>query len=72
MSAALGVGVPPLPRRRLTEDSLAAAITEAVTNTRLRGNAENLAARLRRENGVKTAVEIITQTLSDPRRGETV
>ncbi|AQZ53438.1 glycosyltransferase [Martelella mediterranea] len=72
LSAALGVGVAPLPRRRLTEDSLAAAIAEAVTNTLLRDNAENLAARLRRENGVKTAVEIITQTLSDPRRGETV
>ena len=63
LSVTLGVGAAPLPRRRLTEDRLAAGITEAVSNTRLRENATTLATHLRRENGVKTAVEVITQTL---------
>ena len=59
LSATLGVGVAPVPRKRLTEDRLAVAIGEAVSSTRLRENAKNLALRLREENGVKTAAEII-------------
>jgi sterol 3beta-glucosyltransferase len=61
ISVTLGVGAGPVPRRRLSEDRLAAAIAEAVSSSRLRENARHLAARLREEDGVKNAIEIIAR-----------
>lgn len=60
LSVALGVGVEPIPRRRLTEERLAAAIGQAVSDPVLRENARALAARLGTEDGVAAAVAIIT------------
>ena len=61
LSVALGVGAGPVPRKRLTEDRLARAINDATSSPRLRDTAKALAARLREEDGVARAVEIITR-----------
>ncbi|MCQ0989196.1 glycosyltransferase [Jiella marina] len=65
LAADLGVATPPIPRRKLTENRLAAAIREAVTSERLRDNARQLGTRLRVEDGVAKAVEIITGEHAD-------
>jgi UDP:flavonoid glycosyltransferase YjiC (YdhE family) len=55
----LGVGPAPIPRSKLNADRLAAAIQEAVKNTGMRQRAAELGAKIRAEDGVATAVEII-------------
>jgi sterol 3beta-glucosyltransferase len=57
----LGVGPKPIPRRRLTVDNLAEAIRCAVTDTAMRRSAASLGERIRAENGVARAVEVIEQ-----------
>jgi sterol 3beta-glucosyltransferase len=57
----LGVGPKPIPRRRLTADSLAEAICCAVSDTILRTRAASLGERVRAENGVARAVAVIEQ-----------
>ncbi len=59
LSVELGVGAQPVKRSRLTQDRLAAAITEVTGNPGLRENAALLAARLAEEDGVSNAVDII-------------
>lgn len=59
--AELGVGPEPIPRKRLTVDRLAHAIQSAVTDKQMRSNAARLGARIRGEDGVARAVEIIEQ-----------
>lgn len=59
LSVKLGVGARPVKRSRLTQDRLAAAIAEVTGNPALRENAELLAARLAKEDGVSSAVDII-------------
>lgn len=61
ISVALGVGTKPVPRDRLTADSLAAAITRATTDPALQETARALADRLREEDGVADAVRIISE-----------
>ncbi len=61
----LGVGPQPIPRRALTVDRLAYAIRVAVEHTPLRERAAALGARLRAEDGVARAVEIITAYLNE-------
>ena len=58
---ALGVGPPPLPRKRLRADRLAAAISEVVTNASMRHRAEKLGRAIRAEDGVGTAVRDLEQ-----------
>jgi sterol 3beta-glucosyltransferase len=53
--AALGAGPKPLPIRRLTVDGLAAAIRQAVGDTRVRRRAAELGRRISAENGVANA-----------------
>ena len=55
----LGVGPPPIPRRQLTARRLADAITDAVTNTGMRARALSLGERIRAEDGIGKAIEII-------------
>jgi UDP:flavonoid glycosyltransferase YjiC (YdhE family) len=55
----LGVGTAPLPRKRLTADALARAITQVVTDATMRGRAADLGEQIRAEDGVGNAVEII-------------
>jgi UDP:flavonoid glycosyltransferase YjiC (YdhE family) len=57
--AQLGVGPEPIPRKRLTVDRLARAIHRAVADKQMRSNAARLGARIRGEDGVARAVEMI-------------
>ncbi len=57
--AALGVGVEPIPRKQLTAERLAEAIQTAVTDQAMRQRAAELGARIRAEDGVARAVDIV-------------
>lgn len=57
--AELGVGPDPIPRRQLSSEKLAQAIHKAVTNKEMSGRAARLGARIRAEDGIARAVEII-------------
>ncbi len=59
--AALGVGPRPIPRRRLSVENLAQAIGCAVSDTVMQKNAARLGERIRAENGIARAVEVIEQ-----------
>jgi sterol 3beta-glucosyltransferase len=62
-SVKLGVSPVTIPRDKLTVDALAAAIIRAVEDKEIRQNAMILGEKIRNENGVKNAVEIINKTL---------
>jgi UDP:flavonoid glycosyltransferase YjiC (YdhE family) len=55
----LGVGPAPIPRQKLSVDRLAQAIREAVTDQGMRQRAAALGAKIRADDGVANAVEII-------------
>jgi sterol 3beta-glucosyltransferase len=55
----LGVGPRPIPRSRLTVDRLAQAIQEVVTNTSMRQRAAELGLKIRAEDGIANAVDLI-------------
>jgi UDP:flavonoid glycosyltransferase YjiC (YdhE family) len=55
----LGVGPRPIPRQRLTADRLAESIRCAVTDMAMREKAARLGERIRAENGIARAVEVI-------------
>lgn len=57
----MGVGPPPIPRRRLTVDRLADAIQSAVSNAEMRRRAAMLGERIRDDNGTSRAVEVLQQ-----------
>jgi sterol 3beta-glucosyltransferase len=57
----LGVGPKPIARRSLTADRLAESIRIAISDTAMCENAARLGERIRAENGVSRAVEIIEQ-----------
>jgi len=57
----LGVGPRPIPRRQLTAERLAAAITSAVTDRDMQARAAALGERIRAEDGVGQAIGIIEQ-----------
>ncbi len=59
----LGVGPAPIPRRVLTAGRLAEAIRVAVNNSELRQRAAALGERIRAEDGIGQAVEIIEHYL---------
>ncbi len=59
--ADLGVGTKPIPRKRLTVERLANGIQEAVTNEQMRQRAADLGKQIQAEDGIKSAVEIISQ-----------
>ncbi|NPV68394.1 MAG: glycosyltransferase family 1 protein [Anaerolineae bacterium] len=61
---ALGVSPEPIPRRALTARKLAYAIRVAVEHAPMRQRAAALGARIRAEDGVARAVEIITAYLN--------
>lgn len=63
--AALGVGPPPIPRRQLTVERLAAALQRAVTSQDMRRRAADLGAAVRAEDGVAAALAVI-QTFRRP------
>ncbi len=59
----LGVGPKPIPQKKLTADRLATAIETAVSDTAMRQRATVLGQKLRREDGVATAVSVVRQLL---------
>lgn len=54
---ALGTGPRPIPRRGITADALAEALSIAVSDDRMRARAADLGERIRAEDGVAAAVE---------------
>ncbi len=62
-SMKLGVSPATIPYEKLNIDTLAAAIIRAVEDKNISQNAVSLGEKIRDENGVKTAVEIIEKTL---------
>jgi UDP:flavonoid glycosyltransferase YjiC (YdhE family) len=59
--AELGVGPAPIPRKQLTADRLAQAIQTAVTDEAMRQRAAELGAKIRAEDGIARAVEVVAQ-----------
>lgn len=59
--AALGVGPEPIPLKKLTVDNLAQAIRQATSDPGMRERATELGARLRAENGIGLAVDLIEE-----------
>ena len=57
--AELGVGPAPIPRTKLTVDSLAHAIQEAVSDQAMRARAADLGVRIRAEDGIANAVAVV-------------
>lgn len=57
----LGVGPAPLPRKKLNAENLALAIRQAVSDAGMRQRAAELGAKLRAEDGIARAVEIINR-----------
>lgn len=60
-----GCAVPAIPYHEVTAAKLAAVITETLNSNFLRQNANSLGAQIRREPGVRMAVHLIQQLLSD-------
>jgi sterol 3beta-glucosyltransferase len=59
--AEMGIGPYPIPRKKLTVQNLAAAITNATTNREMVESASTIGETIRQEDGVERAVEIITK-----------
>src|SRR5690606_19464725 len=55
----LGVGTAPIPQKQLTVDALTAALNRVVHDADMRRRAEALGEKLRGEDGIGCAVEII-------------
>jgi sterol 3beta-glucosyltransferase len=62
--AALSVGPPPIPRPKLTPESLAQAMVSATTNTALAQRAAALGAQIKAEDGIGVAVTLINRYLN--------
>jgi UDP:flavonoid glycosyltransferase YjiC (YdhE family) len=61
----LGLGPPPVPRKRLTAERLARALQVALGDEAVRDNAARMGAAIRAEDGVGRAVEIIERYVHD-------
>jgi sterol 3beta-glucosyltransferase len=59
----LGVGPHAIPRKQLTAERLATAITACVTDAAMQGKAHTLGEHIRTEDGIGNAVTLINQTL---------
>ena len=64
----LGVGPRPIPRRKLTVEGLAEAIRAMTGDQGMRQRAAQLGERVRAEDGVERAVEVIERHLSQCHR----
>jgi UDP:flavonoid glycosyltransferase YjiC (YdhE family) len=61
--ATLGAGPQPIPKRQLSVERLAAAITEAATSTAIRSRAAALGERIRAEDGVAAVVKVLAESI---------
>ena len=59
--AELGVGPQPVPRRKLTAQTLATALDAAANDAAMRATAAELGAAIRAEDGLATAVALIEE-----------
>jgi sterol 3beta-glucosyltransferase len=59
----LGVGVKPIPQKKLTAENLASAIQTVVSSTEMQQRAAALGEKIRAEDGVARAVEIIQNNI---------
>ena len=59
--ASLGVGPNPIPRKKLSSTRLAKAIQEVQSNQEMKERAANLGSKIRAENGIGRAIEIINE-----------
>ncbi len=57
--ADLGIGVKPIPRKKLTVEGLAQAIQAVMTDQPMRQRAADLGTKIREEDGIARAIEII-------------
>jgi UDP:flavonoid glycosyltransferase YjiC (YdhE family) len=64
---ALGAGPEPIPRKQLTAEKLARAISAAVTDPVIRRRAANVGRLIRAEDGVARAADLIDRYLVAPR-----
>jgi UDP:flavonoid glycosyltransferase YjiC (YdhE family) len=55
----LGAGPQPIPRKELTVERWAAALTEAAQNTQMQATARKIGEQIRSENGIASAVRLI-------------
>jgi UDP:flavonoid glycosyltransferase YjiC (YdhE family) len=62
--AALGVGPPPIPFRKLTAERLAQAIEFAISDKQMRQRAAELGKKIQAENGIDKAIKIIQDTIN--------
>lgn len=60
----LGVGTAPIPRKKLTAENLAAAITEATSSVTMQANARALGEKIRAEDGLAEAVKWVERWLA--------
>lgn len=56
---ALGVGLDPIPQKKLTAEKLAIAIKISVTDNEMRHRAAELSRKIRSKDGVKTAIQCV-------------
>lgn len=61
--AVIGAGPEPIPQKKLSVDELAAALDRLTQDEHLRRRAAGLAVEIRAEDGIRTAVELIANTL---------
>ena len=61
----LGAGTKPIPRKKLTAGRLAVAISEAISNPDLQKRAEEIGKKIRQEDGVDNAVDVIEKIMKD-------
>ncbi len=61
----LGVGTKPIPRKKLTVDQLAEAIKDAISHPDLLNKAEEIGRKIRQEDGVGNAVDVIERIMKD-------
>ena len=66
--AALRIGPPPIPRRKLSRERLEPALIGATTSNIMRERAQALAARIREEDGVAAAVAAFERRLGSAER----
>ena len=66
----LGAGSRPIPQKKLTAEALATAILEVTSDEKIRQNARELGIRIRAENGLRNALDLIENILATSRATE--
>ena len=67
--AALGVGPNPIRQRDLTVERLKKAIQLGTSNAQMQDNAAKLGKKIRAEEGIKNALEVITKIIKEKHKG---